>query len=97
MRVKAYINWKGNFSFTYIGRTGKNGIFRFRNKHLKKACLNRLKEVFNYECPGGSLTIPNLNRESVRYCLLKDGYVIAYHSVIPQKEDSKKYIVTYRK
>ena len=97
MRVKAFINWKGKFSLVYIGRVGKNGLFKFRNKQLKKACLNKLKETFHYECPGGSLTIPNLNRESVRYRLLKDGYVIAYQYVIPEKEDSKKYIVTYRK
>ena len=97
MRVKAFINWKGKFSLVYIGRVGKNGFFKFRNRQLKKACLNTLREVFKHECPGGSLTIPNLNRKSVKYNLLQDGYVIVYNSVIPEKEDSKKYIVTYRK
>jgi hypothetical protein len=95
MRVKAYITFKGKFGLTYIGRIGKNGVFKFRNNQLRKACLNGLRNIFCYDCPGGSLTIPDLNRRT-KYIIDRDKYVTCYHSVIPRKED-KKHIVTYWK
>jgi hypothetical protein len=66
MRVKAFIKFKGNFDLTYIGRISKGGKFHFRNNQLKKACLNKLKDTFHYDCFGGSLTIPDTNREMVK-------------------------------
>ena len=94
MRVKAFILFKGKFYLKYIGRLGKNGVFKFRNKQLRKAVLNTLKWTFNYDCLGGSLTIPNgyLTSEIVK----RDKYVTCYSNVMPQKENSK-YIVTYWK
>lgn len=96
MRVKAMIEFKGKFGLIYIGRLGKNGVFKFRNNQLKKACLKQLKDTFDYDCPGGSLTIPNIDRESVREFFKIDKYLICYCYVIPQIENNK-YIVTYWK
>ena len=94
MRVKAFIKFKGKFQLTYIGRIGKKGIFKFRNKQLRKASLNRLRDIFNYDCPGGSLTISDIDRY---YDIIKeDKYVTCYNNVTPEKENSK-HIVTYWK
>lgn len=96
MRVKAFIEFKGKFDLIYIGRISKNGIFHFRNKQLRKACLNKLRDTFNYDCPGGSLTIPDINRDSVRERVKSDKYITCYVSVTPKRENNK-YIVTYNK
>lgn len=96
MRVKAYIKFKGNFKLTYIGRIGKNGVFKFRNNQLRKACLNKLKETFHYDCPGGSLTIPGFDSRIYKFYAEDFGFLICYSKVIPQKED-KKNIVTFWK
>ena len=96
MRVKAFIRYKGIFKLTYIGKLSKNGVFHFRNKQMRKACLNSLKQLFDYNCNGGSLTIPNLDRESIKRRYKIDKYVICYNCVIPEKENNK-YIVTYLK
>jgi len=96
MRVKSYIEFKGEFKLTYIGRIGKKGIFNFRNNQLKKACLNKLKVTFHYDCPGGSLTIPDINRYPICEIVKQDKYVVCYESVIPEKKNSK-HIVTYLK
>ena len=89
MRVKAYICFKGEFQLKYIGRTGKNGVFYFRNGQLRKACLETLRKKFDHDCLGGTLTIPDVNRELTRYLLEKDGYVTCYHRVTPEKENKK--------
>jgi len=96
MRVKALINFKGKFCYTYIGRISKDGKFHFRNKQLRKACYKRFKETFHYECDGGSLTIPDIDRKSVKVIFNIDKYLICYNCVVPKKEDNK-YIVTYWK
>ena len=96
MRVKAYIKFKGDLRLTYIGRIAKNGKFHFRNKQLRKACLNKLRDTFNYDCPGGSLTIPDINRELVKDSFKIDKYLICYCNVVPEKENNK-YILTYWK
>lgn len=96
MRVKAFIEFKGKFGLTYIGKLGKNGIFKFRNKQLRKACLKQLKNTFNYECFGGSLTIPDINRETVKEFFKTDKYLTCYSLVVPEMENNK-YIVTYWK
>jgi hypothetical protein len=94
MRVKAYITFKGVFGLKYIGRVDKSGTFRFRNRQLRKACLNKLRETFHYDCHGGSLKIPETER-AMKIAKL-DGYITCYSSVIPEMENNK-YIVTYWK
>lgn len=97
MRVKAFIKFKSDkLSLTYIGRISKDGKFRFRNGQLRKACLNQLKDIFYYDCSGGSLTIPDINRETVKEMVKVDKYVICYACVVPKKENNK-YILTYWK
>jgi hypothetical protein len=96
MRVKTYIEFKGRFRLIYIGKIGKNGVFKFRNKQLRKASYKQLKTTFHYECLGGTLTIPNLNSDMSKYHIKMDNAVYAYQSVVPKKENSK-YIVTYWK
>lgn len=96
MKVKACIKFKNNnLKLTYIGRIGKNGVFHFRNKQVRKACLNKLRETFNYDCPGGSLTIPDVNDRNMEI-IERDGFITCYNSVIPEKENNK-YIVSYIK
>ena len=96
MRVKAYIEFKGKFELIYIGRVGKSGRFKFRNNQLRKACLNQLKNDFYYECFGGCLTIPDINREVVKELLQRYKYLTCYSKAIPEMENNK-YIVTYWK
>ena len=79
MRVKAFIEFKGKFDLIYIGRISKNGIFHFRNKQLRKACLNKLRDTFNYDCLGGSLTIPDINRDSVTPKIENNKYIVTYN------------------
>lgn len=97
MRVKAYIYFKGEFQLKCIGRTGKNGAFHFRNGQLRKACLETLRKTFAYECTGGTLTIPDANRNPVDEVVKRDGYITCYHRVRPEKENKKKFILTYKK
>jgi len=96
VRVKAFIKFKGNFGLTYIGRISKDGKFHFRNDQLKKACLNQLKDTFHYDCFGGSLTIPDINRVTVKETFKTDKYLTCYSNVVPEKENNK-HIVTYWK
>lgn len=96
MRIKAFIKFKGDLNLTYIGRIGKNGVFHFRNKQLRKACLNGLKDTFHYDCFGGSLTIPDMNRQTIKEIIKIDKYATCYSSVIPKRENNK-HIVTYFK
>lgn len=96
MKVKAYITFKGKSGLTYIGRISKNGVFHFRNTQLKKACYNNLKSTFHYDCDGGSLTIPDINRESIKHVFKRYKYITCYSNVTPKKEDNKN-IVTYFK
>jgi hypothetical protein len=94
MRVKAIIKFKEKYGLIYIGRISKNGIFHFRNIQLRKACLNQLKETFKYDCPGGSLTISDINKKTTKDMFKIDKYITCFSCVIPEKENNK-YIVTY--
>ena len=96
IKVCAYLHFKGKHKLTYIGLLTKNGTFKFRKKILRKVALNNLKTTFLYECPGGSLTIPNIDGHSALLSLNLDKFIICYTSFIPKKENSK-YIATYWK
>lgn len=109
MKVKAIIKFKGSYRECTIGRIGRKGIFKFRSNQIRKACFNSLKETFSHDCPGGTLTIryiiskdtidPIQNNIAKRNAQMakNDGFIMCYQSVVPEKQDSKRFILTYKK